>query len=239
MIRFNGASLVISPIVHPRRWDLDGPKLASLPLQRSKAHPLLVSILAPQVPRICQETASFSLRYLESGGHSFKTRKSLQPLLKSSYFTRLKMRPWLSHFPNRRHRHSSGHCLLGEGDLRSEWWGDYPHRPNDRILNGNKVRVPLRSFSCKSEYASNYELWCTYRYALLLLPILLANAPPDSQLASIAANCIFNSFCTVYPRETRKAKRSIAHYLSRCQPIKAMPSATRSAMHRINAMDVD
>jgi len=239
MIHFNGASLAITPMVHPRRWDLDDPKLASLPLQRSKAHPLLVSILAPRVPRICQETASFSLRYLESGGHSVKTRKSLQPLLKPIYFTRLKMRPWFSRFPNRRHRHSSRQCLRGEGALRSEWWRDYPHRPNDRIFDLNRVRVPLRSFSCKSEYASNYELWCTYRYALLLLPILLANAPPDSQLASISANCIFNSFCTVYPRETRKAKRSIAHYLSRCQPIKAMPSATRSAMHRINAVDVD
>jgi len=179
-----------------------------------KVHPLLTSILAPRVPQIHLETALSCLRYLQSGGHSVKSRKSLKPLLKSSYFMRLKMRPSLSRFRQRRHCHSSGRWLLDEQDLHSMWWGDHPERPYDIIRRWIGVRVPLRFFSYRSEYASNYDLWYTYRSALKLLPLVLANTPPDSHLTSIATNCIFNSFCTAYPQETLRAKKSITQYLS-------------------------
>jgi len=188
----------------------------------SGVHPLLASILAPRVPQTCQETAISCIRYLQSGGHSVKSRKSLKPLLKSRYFTRLKMLPSLSRFRKRRHRHSSGRCLLDEQDLHSMWWDDHPERPYDRIRRKIGVRVPLRFFSYRSEYASNYDLWYTYQCALQLLPLVLANAPPDSHLASIATNCTFNSFCTAYPQETKKAKKSMERYLSRCWPIRAI-----------------
>ena len=200
-------------------------------------HPLLVSILAPRLPQICLETAVSCLRHLQSGGHSVKTRRSLKPLLQSSHFTRLKMRPWLSRFRKRQHCHSNWHCSLNEQDLRSTWWANDPHRPK-HSANG-RIQVPLRSFSYPSEYASNYDLWCTYRYALQLLPISLANAPPDSRLASIAADCTFNSFCTAYPRETRKAKKSITQYLSQYRPIRTTPLGDRSVFYGMQAMDVD
>jgi len=233
--------LTISPIVHPRRWDLDDPELTRIyiPLEvlESGVHPLLAFILAPRVPQICLETTLFFLRYLQSGGHSVKTRKSLRPLLKSRYFTRLKMLPLLSRIRKRQHP-SNGHCLLRKEHLCSAWWASRPERP---INYKNRIRVPFRFFSYRSEYASNYDIWCTYRHALRLLPFFLANAPPDFQLASIASDCIFNSFCTAHPRETRKAKKSITQYLSRRRPIGAIPSATRSdsGVHGINTMDVD
>ena len=227
--------LGISPIVHPRRWDPDEPELTRIWLE-SRVHPLLASILAPRVPQICKETAMSCLCYLQSGGHSVKTRKSLKPLLKPNYFAGLKMRPCLSCFRRRRHRHSSGHCGLGEGRLRSAWWGNHPERPCDYK---NRIQVPFRFFSYRSEYTSDYDIWYTYRVALRLLPVLLAEAPPDSQLASIASDCIFNSFCTAYPQETRKAKKSITQYLHRCRPIRAMPLGRRMTVDNMDAMDVD
>ena len=132
------------------------------------------------------------------------------------------MRPWLSRFQKRQHLHSSWHCGLDERRLHSAWWGNHLQRPNV-----HRIRIPFRFFSCRSQYRSNYDLWCTYYYALLLLPFFLAKAPPNSRLASIAADCIFNSLCTAYPLETRTAKKSITQYLSRCRPIKAMPSGGR------------
>jgi len=247
--------LFLAPIVHPQRYhDLDDLTGIFIPysMLKSGVHPLLASILAPRVPQICQDTAISCIRYLQSGSHSVKSRKSLKPLLKSRYFTRLKMRPSLSRFRKRRHRHSSARCLLDEQDLHSMWWGDHPKRPKDSIYcnkddeddeykdddedkdddEGYKgckegVRVPLCFFSYRLEYASNYDLWYTYRCALQLLPLVLANAPPDSHLASIATNCIFDSFCTAYPQETKKAKKSMARYLCRCRPIRAMPSSGR------------
>ena len=238
MISWDGPFALI-PIVHPQRWDPGDPELtrASGYVSRSGVHPLLASILAPRVPQIHLETALSCLRYLQSGGHSVKTRKSLKPLLKSSYFTRLKMRPSLSRFKKRRHHHSSGRCLLDEQDFHSMWWGDHPERPYDSIRRKIGVRVPLRFFSYRLEYASNYDLWCTYRYALQLLPLVLANSPPDSHLVFIATNCIFNSFCTAYPRETRKAKKSITRYLSRCRPIRAIRE--RVVVDVMSGMNVD
>ena len=210
-------ALAISPIVHPRRWGPGDPKLTVIPLSL-RVHPLLGSILAPQVPRICLETSLSFFHYLQSGGHTVNTRKSLKPLLKSCYFTRLKMRPWLSRFQKRQQRHLNGTCLLDEGCLHSEWWGNHPERPGSDLEYWNRIRVPFRFFRYRKEYASNYDLWCTYQHTLQLLPIFLANMPPNSQLASVSAtNCIFNSFCTAYPRETREAKKSIARYLSRCR----------------------
>jgi len=209
-----------------------------------EVHPLLTSILAPRVPQIHRETALSCLRYLQSGGHSVKSRKSLKPLLKSTYFTRLKMQPWLSRFRIRRHRHSSGRCVLDVQDLQSMWWGDHPKRPSDgyifRKVNGyhkHSTLVPLCFFSYRSEYASNYDLWYTYQYALQLLPLVLVNAPPDSHLASIATKCIFSSFCTAYPQETRKAKKSITQYLSRCRPIRAIRE--RVVVDVMSGMNVD
>jgi len=196
-------------------------------------------ILAPRVPQIHLETALSCLRYLQSGGHSIKSRKSLKPLLKSRYFTRLKMRPSLSRFRKRQHHYSTGCCLLDEQDLHSMWWHNHSERPYEYIRNKRGVRVPVYFFSYRSEYASNYDLWYTYPCALQFLPPVLANAPPDSQLTSIAANCIFNSFCTAYPRETRKAKASIAQYLHRCQPIRAIPLMGRIVVDVMSGMDVD
>jgi len=211
----------------------------------SGVHPLLASILDPWVPQIHLETSLSCLRYLQSGGHSVKSRKSLKPLLKSTYFMRLKMRPWFSRFRIRRHRHSSGRCLLEERDLHSMWWGHHLERPGHHIFRKvnrdykRGILVPLCFFSYQSEYASNYDLWYTYRSALQLLPIFLANSPPDSQLASIVANCIFNLFCTAYPRETRKAKKSITQYLHRSRPIRAIPLRGRIVGDGMNEMDVD
>ena len=230
------------PIVHPQRWDPDDPQLTGINVQ-SGVHPLLASILDPRVPKIHLETALFCLRYLQSGGHSVKSRKSLKPLLKSTYFTRLKMQPWLSRFRIRQHRHSSGRCLLEEQDLHSMWWGDHPERPSDDVFRKvNKdykhgILAPLCFFSCRSEYASNYDLWYTYRWALQLLPLILVNAPPDSHLASIATNCTFSTFCTAYPRETRKAKKSITRYLRRCRPIRAIRE--RVVVDVMSGMNVD
>jgi len=174
----------------------------------SGLHPLLASILAPRVPQIHLETALSCLPYLQSGGHSVKSRKSLKPLRKSRYFTRLKMRPSLSRFRKRRHHHSSGRYLLEQRNLHSMWWGDYPERPSDYVFRKvnrdykHGIPVPLCVLSYRSEYASNYDLWYTYRCALQLLPLILVNAPPDSHLASIATNCIFGSFSSnhVAPR---------------------------------------
>jgi len=211
-------------------------------MPKSGLHPLLASILATRVPQIRLETALSCLRYLQSGGRSFKSRKSLKPLLESRYFTRLKMRPSLSRFRKRRHHHSSGRCLLAEQDFHSTWWGDYNvRRPHDYIkqVDEGGVLVPLRFFSYRSEYESNYDLWYTYRCALQLLPPILANSPPDPHLAFIAANCIFSSFCTAYPQETRRAKKSIARYLRRCRPIRAIPSSGRIVGDITSGMDVD
>ena len=229
----------ISPIVHPRQWGPHDPKLTRIWLE-PRVHSLLLSILASQVPQIRLETASSCLHYLQSGGHSVKSRKSLKPLPRSSYFTRLKMRPSLSRFRKRRHCYSSWHCLLEKQDLRSTWWGNNSKRPHDynELLDKKGVRVPFRYFSYRSEYASNYDLWYTYQYSLLLLPIFLANSPPDSHLASIATNCIFSSFCTAYPLETREAKKSILHYVSRCRPIRALSPKGRIVVNDMNAMDV-
>jgi len=236
---FGDLCLPISPIVHPQR-DPDDPQLTRclipFTVLTSGVHSLLASILAPGVPQICSATTLSCLRYLRSGGHSVKTRKSLEPLLKPSYLTTLKMRPWLSRFQKRQFRHSSGHCRLDKQDIHSAWWGDHPLRPHN---DHDKIRVPLRFFSYRRKYASNYDLWYTYRYVLLLLPILLANTPPDPQLASIASNCIFNSFCTAHPRETRKAKKSNAQYFSRCRHISTMPLAGRIVVDGMDKMDVD
>ena len=235
-------AFALVPIVHPQRWDPDDPKLTEINTLVSRVHPLLASILAPRIPQIHLETAISCLRYLQSGGHSVKSRKSLKPLLRSRYFTRLKMRPSLSRF-RKRHHHSSGRCLLDEQDLYSTWWGDHPKRPKDYIIRKNNmglklgIRVPLYFYSVRSKYASNYELWYTYRYALQLLPLVLANAPPDSHLRFIATNCRFSSFCTAYPRETKKAKKSIAQYLSRCRPIRAIRE--RVVVDVMSGMNVD
>ena len=217
---YDDSASAISPIIRPQRRNLYDSEFEPI-LVEADLHPILASILTPRFPQICLETAISCLHYLHRGGHSVRTRKSLKSLLKSSYFTRLKMRPCLSRLRKRKHRHSCGHCRLNEKDLCSEWWGNYPERPY------NPFHAPFRFFSYRSQYAFNYDLWCTYQYALLLLPLFLANAPPDPQLASTAADCIFNSFCTAYPQETRKAKKSITQYLSRCRPIKAMPSDGR------------
>lgn len=195
-------------------------------------HPLLASCLAPRVPQICLETALSFLCYLQSGGHSVKTRKSLKSLLKSSYFTRLKIRPWISRFRKTYYRRSSRHCFLGKQELRSTWWGD-------QTLPDHRNSIPLRFLSYRSEYASSYELRCTYRYALLFLPIFLTKAPPDSLLASIATDSVFNSFCTAYPRETKKAKKSITQYLFRYRPLRSMASVTKCVVSGVTAMDVD
>jgi len=236
--------VAISPIVHPQRRDVGDPKLTEIiiipaAVWDSGVHPLLASMLAPCVPQICLETNLSFLRYLHSGGHSGETRRALKPLLKSSHFTRLKMRPWLARFRKRQLRHLRGHYLLSKGRLHSAWWGDHRLRPNGGIKDRESIRVPLRFFSYQLEYASNYDLWYTYRYALQLLPSLLANTPPDSQLASTATDCIFNSFCTAYPRETRKARKSIEQYLFRCRPIRAMPLGGRIVVNSRNTMDVD
>jgi len=240
--------LVLAPIVHPQRWDLDDFELTEIYMPESGFHPLLSSILAPRVPEIYLRTALSCLRYLQAGGHSVKSRKSLKPLLKSRYFTRLKMRPSLSRFRNRRHRHSSRRCLLDEQDLHSMWWGDRPEHPSDRYIqvihNSGRdykhgIRVPLHFFSYRSEYASNYDLWYTYRCALQLLPLFLAKSPPDFHFASIATNCIFSTFCTTYSQETRKAKKSIARYLCRCRPIEAIPLRGSISVDVMNGMDVD
>jgi len=149
------------------------------------------------------------------------------------------MRPSLSRFRKRRYCHSSGCYFLDIKDLRSTWWGDHPERPNYyfRRLGREGVQVPLYFFSYRSEYASNYDLWYTYRYALQLLPIVLANSPPDSHLTSIATDCIFNSFCIAYPQETRKAKKSIVQYVSRCRPIRA--TRERVVVDVMSGMNVD
>ena len=238
----DGESLAITPIVHPRQlgWD-HGPRLDIWLVQR--VHPLLASTLAPRVPKICLETALSCLRYLQSGGHSVKSRKSLKPLLKSRYFMRFKMRPTLSRFRKRQHRHSSRRCFLDKQNLHSMWWGNRPERPFDLIDLTNKegLLVSLCFFSYRSEYASNYDLWCTYRYALQLLPLVLANSPPEFYLTSIATNCIFSTFCTAYPQETRKAKRSISRYLHRCRPIsvRAMPLGEIIAVDLLDGTGVD
>ena len=226
--------MVISPIVHPQRWHPDNFELVKLPLSLT-VHPLLAPILTARVPKTCRETTMFCLRYLQSGGHSVKTRNSLKPLLKSGYFTSL------LRFRTRPRRHPSRRCLLVYQDLRSMWWGNHPERPISYIRRLDKfgVEVPISFFSFRSEYASNYDPWYTYRHALVIFPVLLLNAPPDSQLASMAANCIFGSFCTAYPRETRKAKMAITQYLSRCRPIRAMPSGKRNFVEGTNGMDVD
>ena len=233
--------LALAPVAHPQRYhDLNNLTLVFIPkdVLKSGVDPLLASILAPRVPQIHLETALSCLRYLQSGGHSVKSRKSLKPLLKSRYFTRLKMRPSLSRFRHRRHHNSSGRCLLDEQDLHSMWWGNCRERSCDYIRDKPGVRVPLCFFSYRSKYASNYDLWCTYRYALQLLPIVLANSPPDSRLASSATSqCIFTLFCTAHPRETRKAKKSIAQYLSRCRPIRAIRG--RVVVDVMSEIDVD
>jgi len=233
--------LLITPIVHPQRWNPHDPMLTGIdiPLKvlDSGVHPLLASILAPHIPQICLETTLSLLRYLQSGGHSVKTRKSLKHLLKSSHYMGLKMRPWLSRFRKRQHCHySSGFCGLDERRLHSAWWGSHTKRPSGYK---GRVEVPFHLFSHRLEYASNYDLWCTYQYALLFLPFFLANAPPDSQLASVAADCIFNNFCTAYPWETREAKKSITQYLSRCRPVRTMPMEITSVVDGMIRMDVD
>jgi len=231
---------VLAPIVHPQRYhDLNDLVFFSISgsVRELGVHLLLASILAPQVPQIHLETALSCLRYLQSGGHSVKSRKSLKSLLKSRYFTRLKMRPSLSRFRNRRHRHLSRRCLLDVQDLHSTWWGDHWERPYNSIYGKSGVLVPLCFFSYRLKYASNYDLWRTYRYALQLLPLVLANAPPDSHLRFIARNCIFSTFCTTHPQETRKAKKSITQYLSRCRPIRAIRE--RVAVDVMSGMNVD
>jgi len=236
--------LSISPIVHPQQWDPNDPELTRITIPHEESvsgvHPLLASISSFRVPQISLETALFFLRYLRSGGHSVKTQKSLKPLLKPSYFMRLKMRPWLSRFRKRQNHHSNGYFVVDERRLYSEWWGNYqlPHGSYSGWKK-NRIPVPLRFTSYRLQYASNYDLWYTYRYALLLLPFFLANAPPDSQLASIAADFIFNSFCTAYPWETRRAKGSIKQYLSRCRSIRGMPLVEKSVVHGMNSMDID
>ena len=233
--------LVLAPIVHPQRWDPDGPELTNIDIPEPGVHPLLTFILAPRVLQIHLEIAISCLCYLQTGGHSFKSRKSLKLLLKSRYFTRLKMRPSLSRFRKKRHHYSSGRCLLDEQDFHSTWWGDYNQRPCDYVEQVDKrgVLVPLRFFSYQSQYASNYDLWCTYRHALQLLSPVLANSPPDPRLAFIATNCIFNFFCTAYPQETRRAKKSIARYLCRCGSIGAMPLRGRIVGDIMSGMEVD
>jgi len=227
----------LCPIVHPQRWDPDGPKLTQITmpytLLDSGVHPLLSSILAPWVPRICLETTLSFLRYLQSGGHPVKTRNSLKPLVKASYFKGLKMRPWLSRLRRRRYCRLSGDRMLGKRGLRSTWWGNSPLRPE------NDDSTPLRFFTHRTECASNYDLWYTYRYALQLLPTFLAKAPVDPQIALVAATHVFNLFCTAHPRETRKAKKAIAGYLSRRRPIKAVPRFTVGVGHGMGNMDVD
>jgi len=224
--------LTISPIIHPQSWDPDGDKLTEIDIPsivlKSGVHPLLASMLVPPAPETCLETTLSFLRYLRSGGHSVKTRKSLKSLLKSSYFTRLKMRPCLSRFRKRRRLHSNRHYLLDEQGFCSSWWGNHLERPSDYK---NCIRVPFGFFCYRLEYASNFDLSYTYRYALRLLPILLQKVPPNSP-APIAADCIFNSFCTAYPQETRKAKQSITHYLSLCRPIRDMPLGT-AVVHKM------
>jgi len=238
---------ILAPIAHPQQYhDLEDLTEIFIPeiMLESGVHPLLASILAPRVPQIHMETALSCLRYLQFGGHSVKSRKSLKSILKSRYFTRLKMRPSLARFRKRRHHHSSWRYLLEKRDFHSMWWGDYRKRPSEWVFLmfsrdfKHSIRVPpLHFFSYQSEYASNYDLWYTYQSALQLLPLVLVNAPHDSHLASIATNCTFNTFCTAYPRETRKAKKSITRYLSRCRPIRAIRE--RAVVDVMSGMNVD
>jgi len=223
----DGSCFSMSPIFHPQPWDPDGPELTNIYvldlLLPAGIHPIQRSILNSWVPKICLETVLSFLRYLRYGGHSFQTRKSLKPLVKSSYFKRLKVQPWLSCVRKRRQRRFGGVCVLGKQHLRV-WWDDTLVQFCPYLRGTNSAS--LRFFSYRTKYATNYDLWYTYRHALQLLPIFLAKAPPDSQLAARASNCIFNSFCTAYPQDTRKAKKALKHYLSRCRPIKMLPIRT-------------
>jgi len=148
---------VLGPIIHPKRHSDDPTMIFLEPsVLNSGVHPLLASILTPRAPKMHLETALSCLRYLQSGGHSFKTRKSRKPLLQSSHFMKLKMRPSLSHFRNRRHRHSSRRCFLHSEDLCSIWWRNHPNRPEEYIHGRFCMFVSLSFFSYRKEYRSTY-----------------------------------------------------------------------------------
>jgi len=236
------------PICYPQleseEWDLGGPDADGIRMVQgllfSGLHPILASILDPWVPKICCETALSCLRYFCFGGHSIKTRKSLDPLWKAGYFRRLKIRPWRSRVQRRL---GSRHIRLHERRVCYQdlyvWWDRHMvlHRvakncPEGHIGNGStNQRVPTRFFCYRTEYANNYDLWYTYPYALKNLPLFLAKAPPDLQLATCAAECVFNSFYTAYPQETRKAKKAMTRHLSQCQPIESAALQTEANGH--------
>ena len=240
-------SFVMAPIVHPKRL---GPHQSRTQIHiltlcmSSGLHPLLASLLAPQVPSICTEVALSCLHYLRSGGHCVDSLKSLKPLVKSTYFKKLKLRPWLSRLRRIQHRHVIGHRVGIKQDLRVSWDDALVKtRFGSRVLASgwiSKSQVPCQFFDYRTKYASNYDLWYTYRYALQTLPIFLEKASPNSQLATLAVGCIFNIFCTAYPRETRKARKAIARYRSRCRVLKELPLRTGVVGDGINdPMDVD
>ena len=205
-IDFQSDSMVcqLLPICHPQleseEWDSDGPDANGIRMVQgllfSGLHPILASILDPWVPNTCCETALSCLRYLCFGGHSIKTRKSLDPLWKAGYFRRLKIRPWRS----RVQRHLGSRLYerwVCYQDLYV-WWDRHMvlHRvakncPEGHIGNGStNQKVPTRFFRYRTEYANNYDLWYTYPYALKNLPLFLAKALPDLQLATCAAECV-------------------------------------------------
>jgi len=243
---YTNYSFTMAPIVHPRRLGPDE-SLTNIPIYAlflpSGLHPTLASLLVPQVPKICTEVALSCLRYLRSGGHSADSRKSLKPLFKSTYFKKLKLGPWLSRVRRIQHHHVVGHYVGIKQDLRVSWDNNLVEEffKGEVLASGLvKRHVPYHFFDYRTKYASNYDLWYTYRFALQTLSIFLEKASPDSQLTTLAADCVFNSFCTAYPRETRKARKAIARYRSRCRLLKELQLRTEVVGDGINGpMDVD
>ena len=241
----DGSCFTLTPILHPQQLDAQSPTLISFAmlhiLLRSGDHSILGSAMGRIFSRIRRETIFSLLRYLQSGGHSnLKTRTSLKALLKPSYFKRLKLQPWLSRIRKRYGRSSiSGDSIWVEQQHLHGWFHDnIPSLQSHsfrRILETKEV--PGRSFNYRREYATNYDLWYTYRYALKILPLFLAQMLTNRELAAYAADCVFNSFCTAHPKETRNAKKAIARYVARCPPPRTRSRAIKDGMD-VNRMDV-
>ena len=158
-------------------------------------------------------------------------------------FQKLKLGPWLSRVRRIQHHHVVGHYVGIKQDLRVSWDNNLVEEffKGEVLASGLvKRHVPYHFFDYQTKYASNYDLWYTYRFALQTLSIFLEKASPDSQLTTLAADCIFNSFCTAYSRETRKARTAIARYRSRCRLLKELPLRTEVVGDGTNGpMDVD
>ena len=243
----DGSCFTMTPILRPQRWDPKSPTLTSFSLLhtllRSGVHSILESTISPLLPRICRETSLSLLRYLRSGGHSNlkKTRKSLKSLVKLSYFKRLKIHPWLSRIRKKLPRSSlpDSDSVWVEKQGLHGWFHDNLSSLRSRSFRRflTTKEVPCRSFNYRTEYASNYDLWYTYRYALKTLPLFLAEASTDRELAAYAADCVFNSFCTAHHKETRNAKKAIARYVARCPPPRTRSRAIKDGLD-VNRMDV-